>query len=63
MTMYKFTVRLYWDECPGLGVDRDTRKDLTVRAATFELAEDRAAELAEKHNADGWEIVGDGVPA
>lgn len=59
--MYKFTVRLYWDECPGLGIDRDMHKDLTIRADTFELAEDRAGEIAEKHGADSWEIVGDGV--
>jgi hypothetical protein len=60
--MYKFTVRLHWDECPGLGTVR-SRKDLTVRADSIELAEDRAEELAEKHSAIWHEIVGDGVRA
>lgn len=55
--MYKFTVRLYWDECPGLGIDRDMRKDLTIRADSIESAEDRASELCEKHNANDWEIL------
>lgn len=58
--MYEFTVRLYWNECPGLGIDRDMRKDLTIRAESGEAAEDDADALAEKHNADGWEIIGDG---
>jgi hypothetical protein len=62
-TTYQFTVRLSWNECPGLGIDHDTAKDLTVRADSYGLAEDRAQELAEKHNADGWEIIGDGVRA
>lgn len=61
--MYKFTVRLFWDECPGLGIQHDMSRDFAVRADSVELAEDLASDLSERHVADGWEIVGDGVRA
>lgn len=55
-------MRLSWSECPGLGIDHDTHKDIVIRAASIESAEDRADELADEHGAS-WEIIGDGVRA
>jgi hypothetical protein len=60
--MYKITVRLYWDECPGLGTV-ESHKDLVLRVASIEMAEDRAEELTEKYSAVSYKIVGDGVLA